>query len=519
MDAWPKLRISERIVEEELRACHIHGSPVIESTLVDCERFSKWERMARATAYAYRFVTNVKRKPHGEVRSFGYLTQEELRKAESILVGMAQRQTYREEIEVLIHNRDRPMAEQQSLDTRSALYGLTPFVDESGVVRIDGRIGAAKYVRAETRFPAILPRNHRVTMLLIDAYHRKFQHANAETVVNEIRQAYHVPRLRAVVRKIGNGCIVCKLRKAVPFVPRMASLPPARLAAFVRPFTYVGLDFFGPLVVKIGRSSAKRWIALFTCLTIRAVHCEVVCSLSTDACIKAIRRFVCRRGAPAEIYSDNGTNFHGAERVLMKEIQQDVAASYTSTTTEWFFIPPSSPHFGGAWERMVRSVKQAMLGAYDFNRKLDDESLRTFVTEAESIVNNRPLTYLPLDAEESVALTPNHFLLGSSNGVRQAAVKPTVNCDVVRKSFEMIKQELDYFWKRWIREMLPTLTRRTKWFGEVKMVAVGDLVLIVDDGKRNCWWLVGLSPVKIPKVLKLHYTVYWFVLLRTRCPD
>ncbi|KXJ74049.1 hypothetical protein RP20_CCG014482 [Aedes albopictus] len=142
---------------------------------------------------------------------------------------------------------------------------------------------------------------------------------------------------------------------------------------------------------------------------------------------------------------------------------------------------------GGAWERMVRSVKQAMIGAYRSDRKLDDESLLTFVIEAENIVNNRPLTYLPLDSAESEALTPNHFLLGSSSGVRQPGVDLNADPVTIRHSLNMIKLQLDRFWTRWVKEMLPTLTRRTKWFGEEKMIAVGDLVLIVDDGNRNSW--------------------------------
>ncbi|XP_062702166.1 uncharacterized protein LOC134285450 [Aedes albopictus] len=486
-EEWPKQNTLQRTVDVELRTCNVHTEATVRLPVINYARFSKWERLHRATAYVHRYVGNLKRKSLGVVRSSGYLTQAELQLAEITLITGSQWQEYPSEMVVLQRNRSRPETERECLSRQSALYQLTPFVDEEGVLRIDGRIGAAKDVCINTKFPAILPRKHRICELIVDLFHRKYQHANSETVVNEIRQQYYIPRLRSLVRKVVNGCPVCKARKAVPHVPRMASLPPARLASFARPFTYVGLDYFGPLVVKVGRGNAKRWIALFTCLTIRAVHCEVVCSLSTDACIKAIRRFVCRRGAPAEIYSDNGTNFQGVERILMKEIQLGVAATITSTTTKWFFIPPASPHMGGAWERMVRSIKQAMMGAYRCDRKLDDESLLTFVIEAENIVNSRPLTYLPLDSAESEALTPNHFLLGSSSGVRQPGVDPNADTVALRNSLNLIKLQLDRFWTRWIKEMLPTLTRRTKWFGEEKMIAVGDLVLIVDDGNRNNW--------------------------------
>lgn len=144
----------------------------------------------------------------------------------------------------------------------------------------------------------------------------------------------------------------------------MAPLPPARLAAYSRPFSYVGLDYFGPLLVKQGRTNVKRWIALFTCLTVRAVHLEVVNSLTTSSCVSAVRRFIGRRGAPIEFYSDNGTNFQGAERLLREQIEQELSSTFTSARTKWFFIPPGAPHMGGAWERMVQSVKAAMGEAY-----------------------------------------------------------------------------------------------------------------------------------------------------------
>ncbi|XP_062534003.1 uncharacterized protein LOC134203040 [Armigeres subalbatus] len=141
---------------------------------------------------------------------------------------------------------------------------------------------------------------------------------------------------------------------------------------------------------------------------------------------------------------------------------------------------------GGSWERLVRSIKTA-LTSLPQDRKLDDEALLTYLIEAESIVNSRPLTYLPLDAPEQEALTPNHFLLGSSSGVKQPSREVGCPEKVLRKSWDTLQANLDHFWKRWIREYLPTLTRRTKWFGDVKAIEVGDLVVIVEDKRRNGW--------------------------------
>ena len=89
--------------------------------------------------------------------------------------------------------------------------------------------------------------------------------------------------------------MTCKIAKAQPVNPLMASLPEDRLTPYNRPFTFTGLDYFGPVMVTIGRRVEKRWVALFTCLSSRAVHLELSYDLSTDACILTIRNFISRR--------------------------------------------------------------------------------------------------------------------------------------------------------------------------------------------------------------------------------
>ena len=102
----------------------------------------------------------------------------------------------------------------------------------------------------------------------------------------------------------------------------MADLPPSRIVPWEPPFTYVGVDYFGPFCVKRGRSRVKRYGVIFTCLVIRAVHVEVAHSLNTDSFLNALRRFMARRGRPKEIRSDNGTNLTSAERELKHLIRE-----------------------------------------------------------------------------------------------------------------------------------------------------------------------------------------------------
>ena len=102
----------------------------------------------------------------------------------------------------------------------------------------------------------------------------------------------------------------------------MADIPSCRLQFDQHAFFNVGVDYFGPLSVKLGRSTVKRYGFIFKCLTMRAVHIEIAHSLDADSFINALRRFIARRGAPQQIFSDNGTNFVGASKTLRESLQE-----------------------------------------------------------------------------------------------------------------------------------------------------------------------------------------------------
>lgn len=237
----------------------------------------------------------------------------------------------------------------------------------------------------------------------------------------------------------------------------MSLLPKARLSPFTRPFSYVGIDYFGPLYVKVARHQEKRWGVLITCLTIRAIHIEVVHDMTTDSCIMAIQNFIARRGTPIEIYCDNGTNFRGAETELKKALQcvdaKKLATNFTTSSTTWRFNPPVAPHMGGSWERLVKSVKKVLHQIMP-NFVFKDDTLYSCLLECERVINSRPLTYVDLESTTEEALTPNHFLLGSSNGDKPLG-EFSKDDSLLRKNWRKIQYFADLFWKRWVNEYLP----------------------------------------------------------------
>ena len=156
-----------------------------------------------------------------------------------------------------------------------------------------------------------------------------------------------------------------------------------------------------------------------------------------------VERFVSRRGTPAMIWSDNGTNFIGAEKKLRESIEKwnvvNIAAELAHKGIKWRFNPPNAPHHGGIWERLVRSFKRVLYAILG-KRRLTDEVLHTNLCLVENDFNSRPLTPVSADPCNLNALTPNHFLLGE---------------------YARAQSYANAIWSRWIREYVPTLNRRS----------------------------------------------------------
>ncbi|XP_062549050.1 uncharacterized protein LOC134213749 [Armigeres subalbatus] len=505
-ELWPTLEVGYEETNEEARGVVLfHGA-------INVEPISSWAKLLRVTATVVRFIANCRRKIRGETvvaaqatakqqqlkktTAVNYeaikapLRREELQQAETILWRQAQWDSFPDEMSTLTNNVARPPgARLESIKKSSQIYKSSPALDNEGVLRMDGRLANSVESSFDQRYPIILSRSHAITQKLIQHYHEQFGHGNSETVFNEMRQRFQIPKMRPAIHQVVSKCIWCKVNKCRPRTPRMAPLPVERVTSSLRPFSSVGLDYLGPVEVTVGRRKEKRWVAVFTCLAVRAVHLEVVHSLTTESCRMAITRFRSKFGKPSQIFSDNATCFRGAnnEMVKMDVINRECAEIVGSSSTAWHFIPPGTPHMGGVWERMVRSVKEAMR-ALDDGRKLSDEILATTLAEAADMINTRPLTYLPQDSGEAEALTPNHFLRGTVSGADLEVERfSTGPAEALRNVYKRSQLLADKMWERWCREYLPTINQRSKWFDEQKPIDEGDLVFVVDGKNRKSW--------------------------------
>ncbi|UYV63397.1 hypothetical protein LAZ67_2003955 [Cordylochernes scorpioides] len=240
-------------------------------------------------------------------------------------------------------------------------------------------------VPEEFKTPIILPGDHPFVEQLIWEVHLKNGHVGVQFILSKLREKFWIIRGRKTIKKIISKCIACKRLKEKSLQRPMAVLPENRIG-LGKPFQITGVDLLGPLHLKEG---GKVWVAAFTCAVYRAIHLKLVKSLETGVFMMALHRFICRRGRPEKIYSDNGTNFAKLNRIFKRLDWTRIERETSIKRIQWIFIPPSAPWWGGFWERMVRTIKEMLIKMLG-HRKLKYVQLQTALCEIESNINNRP---------------------------------------------------------------------------------------------------------------------------------
>ena len=455
------------------------------------EKYSSWYKVQRIVAYMLRLKEFLKKKSKQQdiPEQNAVISVDEMKQAELAIIAYVQRQTLQNEIYAALKT-------DKSKNRDTSLLKLKPFVSADGILRVGGRLNNANF-HEDQLHPAILPKEHHIVDLIIRWFHETSQHSGREHVLSLTRQRYWIISGRQAVRHILNNCFKCKRQNAKCSTQLMADHPESRLQVDKAPFSCVGVDMFGPILIKRGRSELKRYGCLFTCLTMRAVHLEVTQSLETDSFINALQRFISRRGRPQEIWCDNGTNFIGAERQLTKSLQEwnqaQVHDFFMQREIKWHFNIPRASHMGGIWERLIRSVKKILTPLLQ-EQRLDDEGLATLLCQIEATLNARPLTTIPDDSQDLAALTPAHLLLPKA----QMQCSTGIYCkeDVyLRKKWRQVQHLTDTFWRRWTREYMPTLQVRQKWNDKSRNFQVGDIVLVAEETPRNVWPLARVLEV------------------------
>ncbi|XP_076392692.1 uncharacterized protein LOC105661897 [Megachile rotundata] len=451
------------------------------------ERFSSWNRLIRVIAYCIRFCKVISKRHHQK----DFLTTAELNKARNSIISCIQSQHFNKELENL--NSNKP------LDKKSRVLCLNPFIDSTGLLRVGGRLKHAN-LDFNQKHPILLPRAHHVTKLIIQYYHIRTFHGGVQVTLNAIRQNYWPVDGKNTTRNLIRKCVTCVRARPSGISYIMGNLPENRVVES-RPFKIVGIDFCGPLFIKErkfrNRNKIKVYVAVFVCFVTKAAHLELVSDLTSEAFIASLKRFFARRGKSRHIYSDNATNFAGAKNELY-EIQKFLSSTsenekiinhLESEGISWHFSPPRSPHFGGLWEALVKSFKHHLIRTVG-NQLFTYEQLNTYIIEIEAILNSRPLTPISSDPNDTIALTPAHFLIGDS-----LMSVPEVDFQLIPSNrlsvWQHIQKVKQHFWTRWHKEYINQLNTRSKWRIQGEQPKVGDLVIIKEDNAPSMKWPLG----------------------------
>ncbi|XP_054872902.1 uncharacterized protein LOC111584426 [Amphiprion ocellaris] len=442
-------------------------------------KFSSWSQAVSAVARLSRRLLKDKSNAHSSVS--------ERENAALIIIKDLQKQAYQEEIKTLSKENQLP---------RNKLYHLDVFLDRDGVLKVGGRLRCSN-LPSSCKHPTVIPREHHITKLIIAHCHERVKHQGKGFTINEIRSSgYWIPGLSRCVTSYVRQCVVCwKLRRPVEG-QKMSDLPRERMEPSP-PFTYCGMDCFGPFLTKQGRKEHKRYGLLFTCFYSRAIHVEMVEDLSTDAFINGLRCFIALRGSVREIKCDQGTNFVGAKNELnaaLQEVDAERLATFLAKKQcDFVFNAPHASHAGGVWERQIRTVRNVLKSTLSLSPgRLNDASLRTLLYEVAAIVNSRPLTTDNLDDPNSLEpLTPNHLITMKATTALPVPGKFVREDLYGQKRWRQVQYLAEQFWSRWRKEYLHNITTRQRWHTPKRNIRAGDIVMDTDETQPRSVWRLG----------------------------
>ncbi|XP_062699286.1 uncharacterized protein LOC134284451 [Aedes albopictus] len=479
-----------------------------------------YNRLTRVTAYCLRFIqacrsgrrrTTSSPCPELDVIT-NAITVEEMSAARMKLIKLAQADVFAEEI--------RYLGKGKAVSKHSSLRLLSPFIDDSGILRVGGRLRLSDqpYI---TKHPILLPNSHPLTRSIAMHYHLRLLHGGGRVTLAAIRQEFWPIQGRRLVNHIVRNCFRCSRASPVPAKQQTGQLPLQRIIPS-RPFSVTGVDFAGPVYMKAihkRASPTKAYISVFVCFVTKAVHLELVSDLSTPAFLNALRRFIARRGCPTHIHSDNnGKNFEGARNALhelYQMLQREKASGFIATHCssqgiQWHMTPPKAPQFGGLWEAAVKVAKKHMYRQLG-NAKLSFEDMSTVLAQIEGAMNSRPLTPLTEDPNDLAVLTPAHFLIGTT----QSALPDAEVCQVPINRldhYRALQHRVQQFWHQWQTEYLQELQKENRINAPNTAIQPGRMVVVVDEFLAPVKWPLARivntieGPDGLIRVVDLHTT-------------
>ncbi|XP_052747995.1 uncharacterized protein LOC128200049 [Galleria mellonella] len=466
-------RLEERVVKVHVTGINANNYNDIVS------RFSSLRKLIRVIAICRRFLKLKEPKGIRDLMT-PYLSVSELQSSLFSCIRQSQLEHFNMEIQTLLRN--------EPLNKKGCLNSLNPFLDSCNILRIGGRLENSQLFEYG-KHPIIISNNCYLAKLIVRDAHERTLHGGHQLTLNFIRTKYWILRAKNLLRSHIHNCVPCIRYAAKARTQLMGQLPSCRVTPS-KPFLYSGVDYAGPINMRVskgrGHRSFKGYICLFICMATRAIHIEAVSDLTSEGFLAAFKRFVSRRGHCCQLWSDNGSNFVGASKELrtlflneQSSMLKEVASTLANNGTEWRFIPPHAPNFGGVWEAGIKSTKHHLKRVIG-DSTLTYEEMTTVLSHVEACLNSRPLFKASSDSGDEMPLTPGHFLVG-----QPLIVAPDNKYDLTPLSnlrrWQLTQKMVQCFWRRWSKEYLIQFFHRYKWANCTAGSKVGDIVLVMED--------------------------------------
>ena len=504
--------VSATAVDSHAQATQSHTGSL--QDMIEISRFQSYERVLRTFSYVLRFISNLK---HASGRSrearqgpividlaIPVSTAADLSQAEVTILRAHQIQHFRREREYLLKEQTRPTCPHFK-PKPPLVRQLNLKLNPDGLLVAPGRLEHAM-LEEDAREPILIAKKSQFTTLLVRSVHERQLHAGVRDTVVALRKRFWLPSARSEISRVLKQCVTCRYQKGGAYkLPPSPPLPDFRLN-MVKPFSTVGIDFTGHLMVKNGNKTEKCYVCLFTCSTTRNVNLEIVDDMTADQFLLAFRHNCAVYGTPSLILCDNAKTFQKADEEIQKLFHvievQTVQHYFAQKRVQMRHIPAKSPHWGGMYERLIGVVKMSIKKV--LRRALISlPELQTLIKEVQAVVNDRPITFVYHDVNDPEPLTPSKLLYGFSvTALPHPVVDPEElededfnEHDQLNKALKRRSLLFQHFVQRFKREYLSSLRERhvyqsKKQGSQEEIIKVGDVVLMhAENVPRSSWKL------------------------------
>ena len=466
---------------------------------------NEYAKTVRFVAMIDRWRKRSKKLGH-EITLTKVISSNEFAEAERKVIRRMQLESFPEEIASL---------KKGKIVKKNNLCQMKLYLDKHDIIRCQGRLNDTGFISINT--PILFAPDHPLTIMYIQYKHKCYNCCSVNYTVNMIRRDIHTAKLRQQIKKVLNNCVICKKLVGRPY--RYPENPPLDVyrTRCSEPFSNCGCDYIGPFTVvndlKDAEKEIKRtetykiWIVLFTCLVTRAIFLTIVPDRSTETFLNALRELSARYTEPKMMISDNEGAFRKGNSILQKIA---LTSDMRKNNIIWKFLPSRAPWMGAVWERLVGMVKLELM-KMQMRVKWNEYEWRAHLTEIESVINERPLTYVSDEGEEPEVITPKSILGGT---LSSSTIGIDINIDEMLldmgeykgKTIELHKEKIKIksrFWKNLRNDYLSTLrSARYKPDSGKKTFCnrdpkVGDVVIIHNVDPR-LKWRMGIITQLVP---------------------